>query len=311
MINLDSIAHFDVDKNLSQYLKDNIYSFSLISENISKVKNLNKIEVISFKTQSKMNPHVLDFFPNLKLLITRTVGIDHIDLDYCKKRNIAVYNIPDYGAYNIAEHAMALLLNGAKNIIPSYKQTQKGNFSYQNLLSFALRNKLLGVIGTGKIGFELIKMAKAFGMKIYASDPYIDEKLAKELGFEYVSLDKLLESSDFISIHVPLLAQTKHMIGEEEIKKMKENVILVNTSRGGVIDTKALIKHIKKFKAVGLDVLENEQNFCNNDPLLKFDNITITPHMAFYSDESIKTIAKETLANIKRFERGDKINKVV
>lgn len=311
MKKLNNIAHFDVDENLNHHLKGTAYSFPLLQNFINKIKNKENLEAISFKTQSYMNPQIIENFPSLKLLVTRTAGVDHIAIDVCKNKKIAVYNIPDYGAYNIAEHAMALILTGTKNIIPAYKQTRKGDFSYKNLLSVALRGKTLGVIGTGKIGIELIKMAKAFGLKILAFDPYKNEELAKKLGFEYIDLDNLLRDSDFISLHVPLIPQTLHMIGEKEFEKMKNGVVLVNTARGGVIDTKALIKHIKKFKAVCLDVLEDEQNFSKNHPLLKFENVFITPHVAFYSDETVKTIAAETIKNIKRFETGDPTNRVV
>lgn len=310
MKKLNNVAHFDVDENLNRHLKGIAYSFPLLQNFINKIKNKEDLEAISFKTQSSMDPEIIENFPALKLLVTRTAGIDHIAIDVCKKKKIAVYNIPDYGAYNIAEYAMALLLTGAKNIIQAYKQTQKGDFSYQNLLSVALRGKTLGVIGTGKIGIELIKMAKAFGLKILAFDPYKNEKLAKEIGFEYSDLDTILESSDFISLHVPLTPQTLHMIGEKTLKKMKNGAVLVNTARGAIIDTEALIKHVKKFKAVCLDVLENEKEFSKNHPLLKFQNVFITPHVAFYSDETVKTIAHETIENIKRFEKGDSTNRV-
>lgn len=310
MKKLNFVAHFDVDENLHRYLKSNTYSFSLLETSLPNIKNKDQLEAISFKTQTKMEPKILEHFPNLKLLVTRTAGIDHLDIAACKKKQIAVYNIPDYGAYNIAEHAMALLLTGAKNIIPACEQTRKGDFSYQNLLSIALRGKALGVIGTGKIGIELIKMAKAFGLKIIAFDLYKNEELAKEIGFEYSDLDTVLQTSDFISLHVPSLPKTVHLIGERELQKMKKGAVLVNTSRGAIIDTKALIKHISKFKAICLDVLEDEQNFSKNHPLLKFENVFITPHVAFYSDETVKTIAHETIENIKRFEKGDPTNRI-
>lgn len=310
MKKLSFVAHFDVDPNLNRHLRGATYPFSLLEVFIKQVNDRKSLQAISFKTQSKINPQIIENFSNLKLLITRTAGIDHIAIDVCKKKKIAVYNIPDYGAYNIAEHAMALLLSGAKNIIPANNQTQKGDFSYQNLLSLALKGKTLGIVGTGKIGLELIKMAKAFSLKMVAFDPYHDEKLAQELGFEYVALEKLLEISDFISLHTPLLPKTLHMIGEKELKKMKKGAVMINTSRGGVIDMQALIKYVKKFKAICLDVLEDEKDFSKNHPLLQFSNVFITPHVAFYSDETVKTIAAETINNIKRFEQDDPTNRV-
>lgn len=311
MIKLTHIIHLDVDNNLKPHLKGTLYHFPLLENYLDKIPNKNIIAAISFKTQSTMNPHLLEHFPNLKLLITRTAGVDHINLNACKERKIAVYNIPDYGAHNIAEHALALLLAGAKNIVTANQQTHQGKFSYEDFLSLSLNNKTLGVIGTGKIGLELIKMSKGFNMTILAFDVFKNDQAAREIGFTYVTLDKLLKNSDFISLHVPLLPQTKHMIARSELKKMKHGAVLVNTSRGAIIDEKALIEHIKKFKAVCLDVLEEEKSFSKNHPLLKFDNVIITPHIAFYSDETVKTISRETLENIKRFEQGDKTNRVV
>ena len=310
MKKLNAVAHFDVDKNLNKYLKGEVYPFSLNISSLAKIPNKKQFEAVSFKSLSSIDCPIVQFLPNIKLFVTRTAGIDHIDIASCKEKGIAVYNIPDYGAYNIAEHAMALLLAGAKNIIPLHKQTQKGDFSYHNFLSLSLKGKILGVIGTGKIGIEFIKMSKAFGLKVKALDRYKNKKLAKEIGFEYKELDAILETSDFISIHVPLLPDTKHMVGEREIAKMKPGVILINTSRGAVIDTKALIEHADKFKAICLDVLEDEKKFSKKHPLLAFNNVIITPHVAFYSDETIKTIAEETLKNIERFEKNDNTNRI-
>lgn len=307
-----NIIHLDVDKNLRKHLKGVVYSFPFVKENLDKINNKEEIEAISFKTQSSiLDKELLEELPSLKLIITRTAGTDHINLDLCRSKNIAVYNIPDYGAYNIAEHAMALLLSLSKNIVNANIFTHQGKFSFENFLGISLKGKTLGVIGTGKIGIAFIERARGFGFKILAFDIFKNEKLAKEFDFVYVNLDELLKKSDFISIHVPLLKKTKHMIGDKEIKKMKGGVILVNTSRGQVIDEKSLIENIKKFKGLGLDVLEDEKNFSKKHLLLKFKNVIITPHCAFYTDATVKIIAKETLQNIKRFEKKDKTNRVV
>ncbi len=219
-----------------------------------------------------------------------------------KKKGIVVKNIPDYGAYNIAEHVLALLLTGARNIIPSDKQVHEGMFTYKDFMGVGLRGKTLGVIGTGKIGLELIKIAKGFEMQITAYDIVKNEKAEEDLGFVYVSLNKLLKTADFISLHVPLLPETKYLIGDKEIKMMKKGVILINTSRGAIINTKALIKNIKKFKAVCLDVVEGEENFTKNNPLLKLNNVIITPHIGFFTDNSIKRIGEETMIIINNFK---------
>ena len=303
------IIHFDVDSELNKYLKDEKYSQTL--QKIFNKKRYSTIDVITIKSLSQVNKKTLANFPKLKLIVTRTVGTDHIDLDYCKQKGIAVYRIVDYGSFNIAEHVFALLLSGARNIVSSQREIKKGIFSHVNHLGFALKGKTLGVVGTGKIGLEVIKRAKGLEMKVVAYDVFKNEKAAKTLEFPYVSLQKLLKISDIVSLHAPLLPTTKHMINEKTIGLMKKGVILINTARGGLIDTKALVTNINKFSWVGLDVLEDEEKFTKNHPLLKFNNVVITPHIAFFSDASVKKIAEETAILINNFKKGNKNGRVV
>jgi lactate dehydrogenase-like 2-hydroxyacid dehydrogenase len=287
-------AHFDVDKEIKKYLTGLLFTFSLTSENLKKISDRKNIKIITIKSQSVITNKILAYFPNLELIITRTVGVDHIDLEACKKRNINIKNIPDYGASNIAEHALALLTNGSRNIVQANKEVHTGKFDYRNFLGISFKNKTLGVIGTGKIGLELIKLMQNFGLNIICYDIFKNEKASKDLNFKYVELDNLLKNSDFISIHVPLFPSTNHLIGEKEIKLIKDNVVLVNTSRGEIIDTKSLTKNIKKFKAVCLDVIEGEKTFNKTNPLLKYNNVVITPHIGFYTDDSVKNIGQIT-----------------
>lgn len=306
------VLHFDVNQYLKKYLKGNDYPFPLTPPSLHQIKEKRKnIDTISIAHHSLIDEKMLQKFPHLKLLITRTVGTDHIDLEACKKRGIAVYHIADYGAYNIAEHALALLLAGARNIVSTQRPINRGIFRYQPFLGISLKGKTIGVIGTGKIGLALIKLATVFGVTIFAYDVFKNEKAAKEFNFTYVPLSQLLEKSDFISLHVPLLPQTRHLIGEKEIKKMKNGVIIVNTARGAVIDEKALVKHVKKFKAVCLDVLEDEEHFSPNHPLLKHNNVIITPHIAFYTDTSVKKIAQETESAIAKFKQDNREGRVI
>ncbi|MDP4011279.1 MAG: NAD(P)-dependent oxidoreductase [Candidatus Roizmanbacteria bacterium] len=287
-----NIIHFDVDAELNKYLKGDTRSDSLLKIDAS--ENFSQIDAISIKTGSNADESALRSFSNLKLLITRTVGTDHIDMDYCKKKGIEVKNILDYGAFNIAEHVFALLLSGTRNIIATQPEIQSGTFSFKGHLGMALKGKMLGVIGTGRIGLEVIKLANAFGMKVVAFDVYKNEEARKELGFEYVELLDLAEISDVITLHAPLLDSTKQMINKSIIKIMKDGVVLINTARGELVDTEALTQNIEKFRFVGLDVLEGEKTFSKDHPLLKFENVVITPHIAFYSDASVKKIAEET-----------------
>jgi len=299
-----NIIHFDVDSELQKYLKGDTRPESL--QAIDPVEDFSKINIISIKTGSKADKDSLHRFPNLKLLITRTVGTDHIDLAYCKEKEIEVKNILDYGSFNIAEHVFALLLSGTRNIISTQKKIKKGTFTFKGHLGLALKGKTLGVVGTGRIGLEVISRANAFGMKVVAYDVYKNEEARKELGYGYVELEELAQQSDIITLHAPLLDSTHHMINASIIEKMKEGVVLINTARGELVDTDALISNIEKFRWVGLDVLEGEKDFSKDHPLLKFDNVVITPHIAFYSDASVKKIAQETEKLIKSQETNSK-----
>ncbi|MDA1316954.1 MAG: NAD(P)-dependent oxidoreductase, partial [bacterium] len=277
--------HFDVDEHLKKYLKGATRETSI--QQLNNAEDYSKIEAISIKTGATANASTLAQFTNLKLLVTRTVGTDHIDMDYCKERGIEVKNILDYGSFNIAEHVFALLLSGTRNIISTQKEIHEGKFSFKGHLGLALEGKTLGVVGTGRIGLEVIRRANAFGMKVLAYDVYKNEEAQKELGYDYVELNDLAARSDIITLHAPLLDSTHHMINASIIELMKEEVVLINTARGELIDTDALISNIKKFRWIGLDVLEGERSFSTSHPLLTFDNVVITPHLAFYSDASV------------------------
>jgi len=284
--------HFDVDEHLSKYLLGVKKTGSL--QNITNTDDFRDTEIISIKSASIASQKNLSQFPSLKMLITRTVGTDHIDLDYCKEHDIIVKNIADYGSFNIAEHVFALLLSGSRNIISTQSEINSGKFTFKGHLGFSLKGKTLGVVGTGHIGLEVIKIANVFGMKVVAHDVYKNEEAKKELEYEYVGLEELAAQSDVITLHAPLLDSTHHMINDVIISKMKDGVVLINTARGELIDTKDLIKHIEKFRWIGLDVIEGEKKFSKDNPLLKFKNVVITPHIAFYSDSSVKKIAEKT-----------------
>ncbi len=302
-----NIIHFDVDENLSKLLEGTKHAYPLQDYHES---DISQIEAVSLKLISQADKTTLSRFSNLKLLITRTVGTDHIDLDYCKVSEIAVYHIVDYGSFNIAEHTFALMLAGARNIITSQEEIKSGVFSYAHHLGVSLKGKKLGVVGTGRIGLEVIKRAKGFEMDVIAFDVYKNEQAQKELGFEYVALENLAMESDMITLHAPLMESTHHMINETIIGHMKEGVILINTARGGLIDTKAMIAAIDKFRFIGLDVLEDELVFTKDHPLLKFPQVLITPHIAFYSDSSVRKIAEETMRLLHNFEKGDREGRV-
>lgn len=296
-----NIIHFDVDPELGRYLSGDKTESSL--QNFADA-SFKKADAVSIKTASKADKETLSLFPHLKLLITRTVGTDHIDIKYCREKGIAIYHILDYGSFNIAEHVFALLLTGTRNILSTQDEIKAGKFNYSGHMGMALQGKVIGVVGTGRIGLEVIKRANAFEMEVLAYDVYKNDKAREELGYEYVELDVLLAKSDIITLHAPLLDSTRHMINDVSIQRMKDQSVLINTARGELIDTKALIENIQKFRLVGLDVLEGEQAFDKTNPLIGCANVIITPHIAFYSDASVKKIAEETMRLLDNFSKG-------
>ncbi len=304
-------VHFDAESHNKELLTGITYEFSLNEKTISRVTDKHAIEALSIQHYSHLTPSILNQLPKLRLVITRTVGTDHLDLQLLKSHNIAVYHVPDYGAYNIAEHALGLMLAGCRNTITANSDTHQGNFNFAPFFGTALHGKTIGVIGTGKIGLAFIKLLQGFEVSVIAYDVFQNAEAAKSFGFSYVPLEELLKKSDAISIHVPLLPETKHLINNEAMVTMKQGIVLVNTSRGGVVDTQALIKNIAKFKAICLDVVEDEEHFSKNNPLLKFENVIITPHSAFYTDDALSNMARETHNCVQKFLTGDKTGRVV
>ena len=305
------IVHFDVSSQFSHLLKGQKYSFSLESNNLPKIKNLKKIQIITLKSTSKISQRIIEKMPSLKAVIARTVGVDNIDLKKCKQKNIAVYHIPDYGAFAIAEHVFAMLLSQTRKITNLSKETKSGRFSYKNGQGYTLKGKTLGIIGVGKTGKEVVRIAQGFQMNILGFDQAKDYEFAKKYNFKYASLGDLLKKSDIITINIPLTKKTRHLINSKTIKQMKKNIILINVSRGEIIDTKALLGNVDRFKYICLDVLEDEKKFSKKNPLLNFKNILITPHCAFFTDQTTQNIANLTNQNILNFLSNKNENRVV
>lgn len=275
---------------------------------------------------------VLDRFKNLKLIITRTTGFDHIDLLECQKRNIVVCNIPSYGENTVAEHTFALILSLSRNVHKSYLRSQRDDFSIQGLCGFDLREKTLGVVGVGQIGKHVVKIAKGFGMNVIAFDNNQDHILAEVLNFNYIQdLDELYSKADIISLHLPLSQSTQHFVNKESFSKMKPGAILVNTARGGLVDTDALYEALQsgKLAGAGLDVIEGEEaineekellfssknveklrNLFKSKAIFKMDNVVFTPHNAFNSKEALERILDMTTEIIESFIEGKTINQV-
>jgi D-lactate dehydrogenase len=263
-------------------------------------------EVLSCFIYSKVTKEALSRLPNLKLIVTRSVGFDHIDLATCQDRGIVVCNVPDYGSHVIAEHVFALLLSTMRRITEGDARVQQGTFDYHGLRGMTLRGKTIGIVGTGKIGRRVAQVAHGFGMKIIAFDRCRTLELVDLLGVEYVALEDLYARSDIITLHMPGIPEAEHMINGKAIAQMKDGVILVNTARGSLIDSPALLQGVKsgKIRYALLDVLEHEKNFAENRELIDHPNVVTTPHIAFYSDESIKSMFVDCFESIEQWKAG-------
>lgn len=325
------IYFFNAEKWEREYVKKkhkvSDYSFlrgKLTANNAAKYRDA---QVISLFVHSKIDANILTKMPYLKLIATRSTGYDHIDLEACKHHGITVSNVPSYGDNTVAEHAFGLILALARKICLAYDKVQKLDFDIHGLRGWDLEGKTIGIVGGGNIGQHVARFAKGFGMKVQVFDIRKDPKLAKKIGFKYVSsLDALLKSSDVVSLHAPYNKQTHHLINRQNIKRIKKGAILINTARGGLVDTDALIWALDKkiLSGAGLDVLEEEcfvleesellssqiQEECDiktvleNHILIARDDVIVTPHNAFNSQEAVERILDTTVQNIASFKKG-------
>ncbi|MDO8648867.1 MAG: NAD(P)-dependent oxidoreductase [Candidatus Peregrinibacteria bacterium] len=249
---------------------------------------------------------VIQKLPKLKLLCTRSVGYDHIDIDACREKDITVCNVPDYGSHVIAEHVFALLLSTLRHIRAGEDRVESGTFDYHGLRGIALKGKTIGILGTGKIGRKVAKIAHGYEMRILATDQCRTVELETELGVQYVSFDELLQQSDILTLHVPGMKETEHLLNAKAFQRMKDGVVLVNTARGSLIDSAALLKALDSGKVAYalLDVLEHEQNFKENETLIKHPNVVTTPHVAFYADDSMRNMYLDAILSIEQWIAG-------
>jgi D-lactate dehydrogenase len=252
-----------------------------------------------------------------RLIATRSAGYNHIDLDAAREHGMAVARVPAYSPNAVAEHALALILTLNRKMHRAYNRVREGNFSLDGLMGFTLDGKTVGVVGTGSIGRVFARIMNSMGCEVIAADPNPSDVVAEYA--EYVTNDELFSRSDIISLHCPLMPQTHHLIDAESIARMKDGVMIINTSRGGLIDTQALTAGLKSGKVghVGLDVYEEEEGLFFEDlsnhiirddvfsRLLTFPNVVITGHQGFFTEEALQNIAETTIANITAHETGD------
>jgi len=269
-------------------------------------------DVLCVFLYTSVSKEVIDSLPNLKLIITRSAGYDHIDAKYAFEKGIEACYIPDYGAHVVAEHAFALLLAVIRKVVKADTFVKSGQrFQYEPFLGTELKDKTIGVIGTGKIGAEVIRIAKGFGMNVVAFDLYPNTPLSERYGFRYLDLEEVIAQSDYVTLHTPLTPKTHHMIDSESISKMKEDAVLINVARGGLVDSLALREALDSghLRGAGLDVLENEEDLSRN-PLLMASNVVITPHSGFFTKEAVKRRYEITLDIIESFKRGEIKNRI-
>ena len=290
------------------------------------------IEIVSPFVRSRLSADVLETLPHLKMIATRSTGFDHINVPEAESRGIPVCNVPTYGENTVAEHTFALILALSRNLHKAYIRTVAGNFSLDGLQGFDLKGKTLGVVGVGHIGEYVMRIAKGFGMHLLAYDPVQDATKADHFHFTYTTLEDLMGRSDIVTLHAPATQGTHHLIGAHNIHQFKRGALLINTARGELVDTAALVSALDQgiLRGAGLDVLEGEEVFSEekqlllnpnaseeslkqalrNHSLLQRPDLVITPHIAFDSAEAVERILDTTIANIRAFRRGAPQNQV-
>ena len=332
------ILFVETSEEEQEILKSEFAGEDLVFVSNSELDNLSEeqkeAEVISVFVSGECPGEFINSMPSLGLIATRSTGYDHIDLEACKEKGVLVANVPTYGSRTVAEYAFGLILSLSRKVHAAYDRLkEEGTTDVEYFEGFNLEGKTLGVVGTGNIGRNVIRIAKGFDMKVVAFDAYPNEEYAKELDFEYKSLDEVLKESDIVTLHVPYLESTHHLINEEKLALMKKSAYLINTARGEVVDTKALVNALEagEIAGAGLDVLEEEkllteelelltdkihsinefQTLLADHKLIDMEQVIVTPHIAFNTKEAKKEILDTTMANIKQFLEGVEIKNLV
>ncbi len=288
-------------------------------------------DAIGVFVNSEVRQAHIDQLPNLKLIVTLSTGFDHIDWQYAQSKNIVVSTVPAYGSRTVAEFTFALMLGVSRKAMAAYRQIKNNHdFSIANFEGFNLQGKTLGIVGTGKIGQNVAKIAKGFEMNIIGFDAFPNQKAADELGFKYLPLEELLAQSDVVTLHVPYNKDTHHLINTSNIGKFKPGALLINTSRGEVAETEAILQGLKNniLGGVGIDVIEGERQLMDEWSILSPDSgheehlktlledrvliehpqVAYTPHIAFFTKEAKHEIVKVTVENVLGFLHGQPQN---
>lgn len=314
------IVFFEVSDVEKEIFKKSFESdeVSFLNEKLNEdtVDKAKDADVVCIFKDSLVDKNVIDAIPNLKFIATRTTGFDFIACEYAKTKGIKVSNVPAYGSETVAEFTFALLLTLSRKIREAnLALKENGNYSTpKNTQGFDLNGKTIGVIGTGKIGKNVIRIARGFDMNVLAYDLYPDLNYAKENNFIYKSLEDVLKESDIVTLHAPCNKENIHLINKNNISLFKKGSYLINTARGELIETEALEKVLEdgSIAGAGLDVLEGENKFKKGDniPMLEMPNVVMTPHVAFNTREAEMRIIQTTIENIKGFLSNSLINLV-
>jgi len=275
------------------------------ASNIGDGVQLDDITILVVRSKTRVNEKLVDRMRNLRCVISATHGVDHVHVNYLKEKGIKFHNVP-VQSYDVAQGVMAYILVHSTNLVKGDRSMKRGEWKKKELRGCRIKGKTLGIIGYGKIGREVAKMASALGMNIVVYDPYVkDNKFA-------VTLDELLEKSDFITVHVPLTEETKGMIGKKEISKMKKGAYLINSARGGIIDEEALLDALREGKLSGaaLDVYEQQPPFENkvSDELIRDEKVIATPHSIGQTIEAVEEKGEGVIRIIRDFVEGNNPN---
>lgn len=303
-----------------------LHADPLTIENVSLARDA---EGVGIFVMSRVTREILDRLANLRMIAAMSTGFDHIDFATCRERNIAVCNVPHYGETTVAEFAFGLILALARRFRPTFERVGRGDFSRVGLQGTDLAEKTLGLIGTGRIGSHLARIAHGAGMKVIAYDFHPNPALTEEYGVRYLSLDELLREADVISLHVPYTKATHHLIDAERLRLVKSSAFLVNTARGGVVDTRAVADALREGRlgGVALDTFEGEEIWIEEEftgaeeasgeelrdalasfSLLHSDKVILLPHNAFNTREAVDRILVTSIENIRAFFAGNPQN---
>lgn len=306
----DKLRFTFLESKLTEETVDEVKGYDGICIFVNDIANAGVIEAMRKENDS------------LKIIALRCAGFNNVHLETAEKCGMEICRVPRYSPYAVAEHSVALLLSLNRNMHHAFFRTKQHNFSLDGLVGIDLFGKTVGIVGTGGIGMCAINIFLGFGCRVLAYDVFPNEKAAKEKGFTYTKLDDLLAQSDIVSIYAPLLDSTYHLINRDALAKMKTGAMLINTSRGALVDAEALVECLKsgKLRGAALDVYENEKEYFFNDysqevmeddtlaRLISMPNTIVTSHQAFLTEEALKNIAETTVQNLLDFFSGKPIN---